>query len=83
MKKFYFVGGPKTGQSEEFFQRLDRIGGTPPGWQVYPHAAVDGKALHVADAESREVILDHLSIFEGIYERSEIVEIIERPRPLG
>jgi hypothetical protein len=45
MKKFYFVGGPKTGQSEEFFRRLNQIGGTPFGWRIYPHAVNDGKAL--------------------------------------
>ncbi len=79
MKKFYFIGGPKSGRSEEFFQRLDQVGGTPSGWCVYPHAAVDGKALHIANADSLGNILDHLGNFEGIYERSEIVEIIERP----
>ncbi len=28
MKKFYFVGGPRTGQAEEFFRRLNQIGET-------------------------------------------------------
>ncbi len=31
MKKFYFVGGPKIGQAEEFFRRLNQIGGSPSG----------------------------------------------------
>ncbi len=25
MKKFYFVGGPKPGKSEEFFRQLKRL----------------------------------------------------------
>ncbi len=83
MKKFYFVGGPRTGQSEEFFRRLEEIGGTPSSWLVFPHAAVDGKALHVVGAESQEEILDHLRHFEGIYEHSEIIEVIERQQHLG
>ena len=78
MKKFYFIGGPKTGKSEEFFQRLNEIGGTPPGWCIYPHAVVDGKALHIVDAESQDEILDHLRHFEDLYERSEIIAIISR-----
>jgi hypothetical protein len=80
MKKFYFVGGPKTGQSEEFFRRLSEIGGPPPGWRIYPHAVNDGKALHIVEAQSPDEILVHLHHFDGIYEQSEIVEIVE-PRP--
>jgi hypothetical protein len=78
MKKFYFVGGPKAGQAEEFFRRLNQIGGIPSGWCLYPHADSSGKALHLLDAESEEGIIDHLRHFQDIYERSEIVEIIER-----
>jgi hypothetical protein len=78
VKKFYFVGGPKTGQSEEFFRRLNQIGGTPFGWRLYPHADGDGQALHIVDAESQDDILNHLQHFNDIYEWSEIVEIIDR-----
>jgi hypothetical protein len=78
MKTFYFVGGPKPGKAEEFFRRLTQIGGTPTGWRLYPHADNSGKALHLVDAESEEGIIDHLQHFQDIYERSEIVEIIER-----
>jgi hypothetical protein len=78
MKKFYFVGGPKTGQAEAFFRRLHQIGGTPSGWRIYPHAVNDGKALHIVDVESQDEILNHLQHFHDIYEWSEIVEIIER-----
>jgi hypothetical protein len=78
MKKFYFVGGPKPGQTEEFFRRLNQIGGSPSGWRLYPHADHSGKALHLVDAESEESIIDHLQHFQDIYERSEIVEISER-----
>ena len=76
MKKFYFVGGPNIGQSEEFFRRLEQIGGTPPGWRIYPHAVSDGKALHIVEAEFQEEILNHLQHFHDIYEWSEIVELI-------
>ena len=80
MKKFYFVGGPKTGQTEEFFRRLNQIGGIPVGWRLYPHAGNSGKALHLVDAESEDDIINHLEHFHDIYERGEIVEIIERQR---
>ncbi len=83
MKKFYFVGGPKAGHSEEFFRRLVSIWGTPPGWRIYPHAVNDGKALHIVDAESPDEILDHLELFSGIYESSEIVEVVERQEQGG
>jgi hypothetical protein len=79
MKKFYFVGGPKSGQSAEFFRRLKRIGGTPVGWRVYPFIGDDGRALHLVDAASQDEILNHLQHFLDIYERSEIVEIAEPP----
>jgi hypothetical protein len=78
MKKFYFVGGPKRGQAEAFFRRLNQIGGTPFGWRLFPHADNSGKALHLVDAESQDEILNHLQHFHDIYERSEIVEIIAR-----
>ena len=78
MKKFYFVGGPKTGQAEAFFRRLHQIGGTPSGWRLYPHADKSGMALHLVDAESQDDIVHHLEHFHDIYERGEIVEIIER-----
>jgi hypothetical protein len=44
MKTFYFVGGPKPGRGEEFFQRLVQVGGSPPNWQIYPHVAYDGQS---------------------------------------
>jgi hypothetical protein len=80
LEKFYFVGGPKTGQSEAFFRRLAQIGGSPPTWRIYPHVGNDGKALHIVDVESQEEILNHLHHFDGIYEWSEIVGIIETKR---
>ena len=75
MKTFYFVGGPKPGRVEEFFQRLAQVGGSPPNWQIYPHVANDGKALHVVNVESLQSILDHLQHFQEIYEYSEIIEV--------
>lgn len=75
MKTFYFVGGPKPGHAEEFFQRLAQIGGSPVGWQIYPHAADDGKALHIINSDSFQSIFDHLHHFDDIYEHSEIIEV--------
>ena len=78
MKKFYFVGGPKLGFFEEFFTRLKNVGGLPKGWTIYPHANEDGKVLHIVETNSLDDILTHLNNFNGIYENSDIVEIIER-----
>src|SRR5215216_7943390 len=77
MKKFYFVGGLKSGQAEEFFRRLAEVGGAPSGWRIYPHAANDGMALQIVEAEFQEEILSHLRKFRDIYEHSEHSEIIE------
>ena len=73
------MGGPKAGHADEFFQRLTQIGGTPVTWQIYPHAAGDGKALHVIEAESLREILDHLRHFADIYDHTEILEIQKAP----
>ncbi len=77
MKRYYFVGGPKEGCAEEFFQRLERIGGPPAGWRILPHAKERGKALHLVDAEDEGAITDHLRHFEGLYERGEIIEVVD------
>ncbi|HEY3366246.1 MAG TPA: hypothetical protein VGK74_14425 [Symbiobacteriaceae bacterium] len=79
MKTFYFIGGPIQGKADEFFSRLAQIGGPPPSWTIYPHAAKDGKALHLVQAASQQEILDHLKQFVDIYERTEIVEVVQRP----
>lgn len=76
MKLFYFVGGPKPGRAEEFLQRLGQIR-TPPGWIIYPHIGNDAKALHIAPAESRQDVLDHLDVFGDMYEHGNIIEIRE------
>jgi hypothetical protein len=75
MKIFYFVGGPKQGQAEEFFRRLAEIGGSPAGWQIFPHRVNDGKALHIVETDSQQDIMMHLDHFGDIYEHSEIIEI--------
>ncbi len=75
MRMFYFVGGPTEGHVEEFFARLAQVGGSPANWQIYPHTANDGKALHLVSTESMQSILDHLQHFQDIYEHSEIVEV--------
>jgi hypothetical protein len=75
MKTFYFVGGPKPGMQEKFFQRLDEIGGAPQGWTIYPHTTDDGQALHVINVEALQDILDHLAHFDDLYEYGEIVEV--------
>ena len=74
MKTFYFLGGPKPGMQEKFFQRLGEIGGAPQGWVIYPHVA-DDKALHIANVEALQDVLDHLAHFKGFYEYGEIVEV--------
>lgn len=78
VKKFYFVGGPKEGCSEEFFARLNKIGGPPAGWKIYPHVNNDGKALHVIDATQIDDVNKHLNLFSDIYDRGDIVEIVEK-----
>ena len=77
MNKFYFIGGPKKGQENEFFKRLNDLGGAPPDWRIFPHSNHDGKALHIIEAKSNDEIIDHLKHFEDIYERTEIIEIVE------
>ena len=77
MKKFYLIGCPKAGQTEEFFRRPKQIAGIPFGSRLYPHAGKSGKALHLVEVESQDKLLKHLQHFHNIYERSEIVEIIE------
>lgn len=79
MKTFYFIGGPIEGKADEFFNRLAQIGGPPPNWRIYPHAARDGKALHLVQADTPQEIRDHLEQFAGLYERTEIVEVVPGP----
>jgi hypothetical protein len=79
MKTWYFVGGPLPGHMDEFRRRLGAAGGPPHGWSLYPHASGDGLALHVVRAETREAILGHLALFEGIYRHGEITEVVEVP----
>lgn len=74
MRTYYFVGGPTEGNEEEFFRRLEALGGIPTGWRIYPHAD-DRRALHVVLAQSTQEVLDHLERFRGIYEHGAIVEV--------
>jgi hypothetical protein len=76
---FYFVGGPLPGEMVEFRRRLGDAGGPPPGWLILPHANGDGRALHVVHAETREEVLRHLALFDGIYVHEAIVEVKEIP----
>ena len=79
MKLFYFVGGPVDGQRDAFFRRLAEVGGSPPGWRLYPHAGQDARALHLVEATGEEEIDAHLGQFGPIYERGPIVEVVARP----
>jgi hypothetical protein len=54
---------------------LTEVGGTPQGWKLFPHRKVDGKALHIVQAESPKGILSHLDHISDIYEREEIIKI--------
>lgn len=76
VKLFYFVGGPAVGQQDAFFRRLAEVGGSPPGWRLYPHVGQDGKALHLVEAAGAEEIDAHLAQFGPIYERGPIVEVV-------
>ncbi len=78
MTTYYFVGGPRPGEAEEFFRRLNAAGGPPAGWQIYPHASGDGKALHIVRADSAAAIESHLARFADIYEATPPVEVVER-----
>jgi hypothetical protein len=77
MKMFYFVGGPKPGRADDFFRRLAEAGGPPPGWQIYPFANTDGKALHIVRVDSADAIAAHLAQFADIYESTPPVELVE------
>jgi hypothetical protein len=79
MKLFYFVGGPVEGQQDAFFRRLAEVGGSPPGWSIYPHLAPDARALHLVAANGEDEIDAHLAQFDPIYERGPIVEVVLRP----
>lgn len=79
MKKFYFIGGPKQACEAEFFRRLNELGGSPSGWLILPHANKDGKALHLVEVSEENEITAHLEHFADIYERSEIIEVVEKP----
>jgi hypothetical protein len=79
MRLFYFVGGPAEGETDAFRRRLADVGGSPPGWRIYPYAGGDNRALHVVEAANQESILAHLAQFDRIYKRGPIVEIVQRP----
>jgi hypothetical protein len=79
MRTFYFVGGPIAGQEEAFRRRLDEVGGSPPGWQIFPHASGDGQALHVVTTDAEESIAAHLANLDPIYTHGPIVEVVPRP----
>ena len=78
MRLYYFVGGPTPGHKAEFGRRLAEIGGSPPGWQIYPLADGSGKALHLVATEGEHAIEEHLASFAPAYERGPIVEVISK-----
>ena len=79
-RTYYFVGGPTEGHEEAFFRRLSEVGGLPPGWQIYPHASGDGRALHVVQVVDEDAILTHLAQFAPFYERGPIVQVATQTR---
>ena len=82
-RTYYFVGGPTEGHEEAFFRRLTEVGGLPAGWQIYPHASGDGRALHVVEVVDEKAVLTHLAQFAPFYERGPIVEVAAQPRLPG
>ena len=80
MRTYYFIGGPTPGNEQTFFRRLEVAGGLPAGWSIYPHVGGDGKALHIARAESADAITSHLALFADIYESTGPVEVIDDPK---
>lgn len=76
MKKFYFVGGPKLEQSEEFM-RCAGLGGKR-AWCSYPANPNDGKNPSVARLEPQGVVWNRLLHFDGASQWSQIVTIAER-----
>ena len=78
VRLFYFVGGPIEGQQDAFFRRLADVGGSPPGWRLYPHIGRDGRALHLVEARDEAEVDAHLAQFGSIYERGPIVQVVAR-----
>ena len=78
MKDYYFIGGPVPSREDLFYKTLKEIGETPSGWKILPYADRQGEALHIITAESKDDIMDHLRHFEGFYQHSEIIEIVDR-----
>jgi hypothetical protein len=76
MSLFYVVGGPRPGERDAFFRRLDEIGGTPPRWTLYRHADGDGQALHIVEAPSADAVLAHLAALGPIYVHGPVIEIV-------
>jgi hypothetical protein len=76
MRLFYFVGGPTAGHEHSFVRRLQELGGSPPGWQVYPLADGSGQALHVVTADGEDAIDAHLANFAPGYQRGPVVELV-------
>lgn len=67
----------KGGSGRRVLSASQRDCRAPAGWRISPHAANDGKALQLVQAESRDEIANHLRHFDGIDECGEIGEIIE------
>lgn len=83
MSLFYVVGGPRPGERDAFFSRLAEIGGTPPGWMLYPHADESGQALHIVEAPSAYAVHAHLDALGASYEHGPVVEIVRLSAQLG
>ncbi len=72
MRKFYFVGGLKLEQSEEFLRCPGVVGRKAAAWCIYPPGSSDGKL------EPQGVVWNRLLHFDGASQWSQIVEIAER-----
>ncbi len=78
MKKFYFVGGPKLDQSEEFFRCPGLAGNKPSAWCIYPPSTNHGKDSKAAKFEPQGVAWNRLLHLDGASQWSQIVVIAER-----
>ncbi len=78
MKKFYYVGGPKLEQSEEFSRCPSLAGKKPAAWCIAPRIPNDSKKSGAAKFEPQGVAWNRLLHLNSASEWSQIVMISDR-----